>query len=220
MSKLSKLIKHPVKFFMDLPRPAYFYKDISLHKICDFVDVDSKKPVAVLIGFADWKHEYIHHFLPEYSVAYLKRRDYVAPVFEYLSENKDITPIIWGKEDAKHSKKFFDESHIKRMEDGFLRSYNIGANKTPPYSLILDDVGLYFDCNQPSNLENYLNKHQFTDDEIICSNAAMKAFIDSGVSKYNKFDDVDIDPYFDRSKKEQILHPLNPSRTDAPISNP
>ena len=38
------------------------------------------------------------------------------------------------------------------LEDGFLRSVGLG-NTTPPLSLIVDDVGVYFDASRPSKLE-------------------------------------------------------------------
>lgn len=43
-----------------------------------------------------------------------------------------------------------------RIEDGFLRSRGLGAELTPPLSLIRDDLGLYFDPTQPSRLETLI----------------------------------------------------------------
>jgi len=43
------------------------------------------------------------------------------------------------------------------LEDGFLRSVGLGANGAPPYSLIIDDVGIYYDARRPSRLEHLLN---------------------------------------------------------------
>lgn len=44
------------------------------------------------------------------------------------------------------------------LEDGFLRSFNTGEH-TPPLSIVLDHVGIYFDSSRPSELENMLNLH-------------------------------------------------------------
>ncbi|MFD2722220.1 capsular polysaccharide export protein, LipB/KpsS family [Ignatzschineria indica] len=39
---------------------------------------------------------------------------------------------------------------ILRMEDVFIRSVGLGSNLVPPRSLVLDDLGIYFDASTPS----------------------------------------------------------------------
>lgn len=55
--------------------------------------------------------------------------------------------LIWGAAPAPAAPR------VIRVEDGFLRSRGLGAELTPPLSLITDDLGLYFDPLQPSRLE-------------------------------------------------------------------
>ncbi|MBJ3763464.1 capsular polysaccharide biosynthesis protein [Maribius pontilimi] len=43
-----------------------------------------------------------------------------------------------------------------RIEDGFLRSRGLGAQLTPPLSLVVDPEGLYYDPSRPSRLERLL----------------------------------------------------------------
>ncbi|WP_462321008.1 capsular polysaccharide biosynthesis protein [Halochromatium sp.] len=43
------------------------------------------------------------------------------------------------------------------LEDGFLRSVGLGSDARAPYSVIVDDLGLYFDARAPSRLEQLLN---------------------------------------------------------------
>ncbi|MCP5037888.1 MAG: capsular polysaccharide biosynthesis protein, partial [Rhodobacteraceae bacterium] len=43
-----------------------------------------------------------------------------------------------------------------RVEDGFLRSRGLGAELTPPLSLVTDDLGIYYDPSQPSRLERLI----------------------------------------------------------------
>lgn len=43
-----------------------------------------------------------------------------------------------------------------RVEDGFLRSVGLGADLTPPLSLVCDDLGIYYDPSQPSRLEHLI----------------------------------------------------------------
>lgn len=42
------------------------------------------------------------------------------------------------------------------VEDGFVRSQGLGAELVPPLSLVLDDLGIYFDPTQPSRLESLI----------------------------------------------------------------
>ena len=44
-----------------------------------------------------------------------------------------------------------------RVEDGFLRSRGLGAELTPPLSLVLDDLGIYYDPSRESRLERLIN---------------------------------------------------------------
>jgi capsular polysaccharide export protein len=41
---------------------------------------------------------------------------------------------------------------LVRLEDGFLRSVGLGADE-PPLSIVVDDLGIYYDAGQPSRLE-------------------------------------------------------------------
>lgn len=43
-----------------------------------------------------------------------------------------------------------------RVEDGFLRSRGLGAELTPPLSLVLDDLGIYYDPTRESRLERLI----------------------------------------------------------------
>ncbi|MBE9639421.1 capsular polysaccharide biosynthesis protein [Salipiger pacificus] len=45
---------------------------------------------------------------------------------------------------------------VARVEDGFLRSRGLGAELVPPLSLVLDDLGIYYDPTRPSRLERIL----------------------------------------------------------------
>jgi capsular polysaccharide export protein len=42
------------------------------------------------------------------------------------------------------------------LEDGFLRSYGMG-DRFPPLSIVVDELGIYYDATRPSSLEQLLN---------------------------------------------------------------
>ena len=52
------------------------------------------------------------------------------------------------------------QQNIIRVENGFLRSRELGANLVPPISLIGDDLGIYFDPTRPSQLEMLIMQHK------------------------------------------------------------
>ena len=73
------------------------------------------------------------------------------------------------------------------LEDGFIRSLGLGVNGSPSFSLVEDDVGIYYDATTPSKLENILNTYDFNSNEKLMAEAkeAMALMINHNVSKYN-----------------------------------
>ncbi|MEO1640005.1 MAG: capsular polysaccharide biosynthesis protein [Pseudomonadota bacterium] len=72
------------------------------------------------------------------------------------------------------------------VEDGFLRSRGLGADLVPPLSLVLDDVGIYYDATRPSRLENLINGSEKLDaGQRARAMALMERITDAGLSKYN-----------------------------------
>ncbi|ARO14821.1 capsular polysaccharide export protein KpsC [Ketogulonicigenium robustum] len=71
-----------------------------------------------------------------------------------------------------------------RVEDGFIRSRGLGAELVPAASLVLDDLGIYYDPTQPSRLEAMIAAPVSSDD---CARAAAlrHQLLQAGVSKYN-----------------------------------
>lgn len=73
-----------------------------------------------------------------------------------------------------------------RLEDGFLRSRGLGAALTPPLSLVLDDLGIYYDPTQESRLERLiLARANLREDQRARARALIEAISEHGVTKYN-----------------------------------
>lgn len=71
------------------------------------------------------------------------------------------------------------------LEDGFLRSYGTG-DRFPPLSIVVDDVGIYYDSTRPSALELLLNSGVDVLEGCGSEVAHAKALIlQHGLSKYN-----------------------------------
>ncbi|WP_259400242.1 capsular polysaccharide biosynthesis protein [Roseovarius sp. SCSIO 43702] len=73
-----------------------------------------------------------------------------------------------------------------RIEDGFLRSRGLGADLVPPLSLVVDDLGIYYDPTAPSRLEDWIARRAtLRPDQALRAERLVKAITDRGLSKYN-----------------------------------
>jgi capsular polysaccharide export protein len=73
------------------------------------------------------------------------------------------------------------------VEDGFIRSFGLGADRSAPLSLVFDDQAMHFDRLRPSRLENLLANYDFEGDGGLRQQADQLArlMLDKGLSKYN-----------------------------------
>jgi capsular polysaccharide export protein len=72
---------------------------------------------------------------------------------------------------------------LLRLEDGFLRSLGLGADE-PPLSVVVDDLGIYYDAASPSRLEQLvLRPHDGAERERAA--ALVRQWRQARVSKYN-----------------------------------
>ena len=149
------------------------------------------KKQKFLFGFSVWKRKFMKPFLGEnlnYISVFSKN-----PLKSALKAGLDTNSLvyIWGKKEYLELQKWCDENSVNiiRVEDGFIRSVGLGSDLTRPYSLVFDDVGIYFDITSPSRLENILNYHKFSPSELEAAKKLKDILIDSKISKYN--DDKD-----------------------------
>jgi capsular polysaccharide export protein len=87
--------------------------------------------------------------------------------------------MVWaGKSDGHDS--------AVRVEDSFLRSRGLGADLTPPLSLVLDDLGTYYDPTSASRLEALISASAtLPETEIRRAERMMSNIVGAGLSKYN-----------------------------------
>lgn len=155
------------------------------------IKLNECKKTKFLFGFSVWKRKFMRPFLG-------KNLNFIStfsknPLQQALNLglNKDSAIYIWGKKEYPQVQKWCDENGVQiiRVEDGFIRSIGLGSDLTRPYSLVFDDVGIYFDTTAPSRLENILNYHKFSPYEIKSAKKLREILINSKISKYN--DDKD-----------------------------
>lgn len=74
---------------------------------------------------------------------------------------------------------------VVRIEDGFVRSPGLGALFAPAYSVIFDDVGIYFDAQRPSRLENLLgDSSDFTPELLERAARIRERLVARAIAKY------------------------------------
>lgn len=193
MSKLSKLIQNPKLFMSDLKKKR--------------VNRLQKRETILFIGFSTWK-TYLKKYFHEQELIFLPK-DISLNAFEkkYSSKQSDIWVYIWGMKIDRELHDFLKHNKIplKYVEDGFVRSIQLGATKTPPMSLTLDSLRPYFDARGASDLENLLNSYDCNEEEITKASYWMKSMTSLGVSKYNFAENMDMGSIYGKKTKKRVL---------------
>ncbi|EEO26570.1 capsular polysaccharide biosynthesis protein [Helicobacter winghamensis] len=78
-----------------------------------------------------------------------------------------------------------NNSSFLLLEDGFLRSLDLGVENSPSFSLVKDAVGIYYDATSESELERILNTYEFDDRFLTEASLAIKQIKHERLSKYN-----------------------------------
>ncbi len=86
-------------------------------------------------------------------------------------------------------------SSFMLLEDGFIRSLELGVKGSPSFSIVEDDIGIYYDATTPSRLEHILQTYDFDSDIALMSKArdAIELIKKYHISKYNHA------PYLDKN---------------------
>jgi capsular polysaccharide export protein len=122
---------------------------------------------------------------------------------------KTITQAAgWGvKKSAQKARRFAEQNALPyiSVEDGFLRSFRLGVDGYPSLSLVVDNIGIYYDAARPSLLENLLNSEGWERPELMMdAQRAMSLIIEHNLSKYNHAPDADIS-IIKGSRKKRVL---------------
>ncbi|EAJ0326294.1 capsular polysaccharide biosynthesis protein [Campylobacter lari] len=114
---------------------------------------------------------------------------YSISLFSFLKgANKNSVFVGWGRKKSglkaiELAKKY--NAKFLLLEDGFLRSLNLGVEYSPSFSIIKDDVGIYYDATTPFKLENILNTYEFNSEELKQAKKAIGLIKKEKLSKYN-----------------------------------
>ena len=94
--------------------------------------------------------------------------------------------LAWGRKPSASVAEAFAKQHglpVWRVEDGFLRSVDLG-NQDAPLSIVLDDLGIYYDASRPSRVE-LLATRSHTPEETARATHLRRLWCEGRLSKYN-----------------------------------
>lgn len=126
----------------------------------------------------------------------------------YKNITKEDIFLGWGKKKSgfkaiKLAKKY--NCKFLLLEDGFLRSLNLGIENSPSFSIVKDDVGIYYDATAPSRLENILNTYEFNEEELKQAKKAIKLIKQEKLGKYNNNLSLPKDLFSQNEKRVLII---------------
>lgn len=136
-------------------------------------------------GFTVWKRNYIRRFLhaPQSELRFVWKKQQALE----LGFDDNSRLVVWGERAAAEVQALSLETQVPiwRVEDGFIRSVGLGSDYTPPLSLVVDQLGIYYDPNQPSDLENYLQNSNFSPNLLQRASLLRNRLLQNRLSKYN-----------------------------------
>lgn len=99
---------------------------------------------------------------------------------------RGLTHLVgWGhKPTARRVRDLAARHHLPylALEDGFVRSYDLAVNGATPWSLVMDDRGIYYDASTPSQLEQLIAATPAASAE---ATQLLQRMRDGRISKYN-----------------------------------
>jgi capsular polysaccharide export protein len=95
----------------------------------------------------------------------------------------------WGRRPTtKRARRFAEEAGIAQflcLEDGFLRSVGLGVSGAAPLSMVVDDIGIYYDATSPSRLEQCIAEEASHGRTLSQARSALARMREHRLSKYN-----------------------------------
>ena len=118
--------------------------------------------------------------------------------------------IGWGnKPNTRQVVRVAAEKKIRyfKLEDGFIHSAGLGVQGAASFSMVIDDLGMYYDATRPSRLEKILTEHDFCADMQVMEKAelAIKLIKRFKISKYNTRNETVESGVLESSRKKILV---------------
>lgn len=175
--------------------PAWY--DPHHDRLCQFEDVaralaaqarahrENARPL-ICTGMKPWKHAPMTAFLKGGAGAPAFENEPTRAIERAATEGRTV--LLWaGKETPEHRAQAEAKGvTLWRTEDGFLRSVGLGAQLLPAASLVIDDLGIYFDPTRESRLERIIQTSaNLPGHAHRRAEALQTAIVDARLTKYN-----------------------------------
>ena len=138
-----------------------------------------------LLGVHRWKDFHVEPFVKGRRTTLTYSMDPDVALGRQSREGGRI--VVWASREPEgfEARCAAQGARLLRMEDGFIRSVGLGANLSPPSSLVIDQRGIYYDPGRPSDLEHILQTAEFTP-QVLRQAADLRMLVTRlGLSKYN-----------------------------------
>jgi capsular polysaccharide export protein len=146
---------------------------------------DQHAGFTAALGFAPWKHGSARTLLysPRGRTEFFSR---AASAVE-AARTHGGRVVFWAARETPALAAELRSSTVPvwRMEDGFIRSRGLGSDFHRAASVILDDLGVYYDPSSPSRLETILRETVFPAELVGRAGELRAQLVRAGVSKYN-----------------------------------
>lgn len=147
--------------------------------------LDANRRIAACAGMAWWKKARLEQFLWTGRANPLTFADAQESGVGAAAAGKGalavwpsrVTPELLAEAEAAGVS-------IVRVEDGFIRSVGLGANLLPPFSIVVDAGGLYYDPGPVSDLEHILETADFQPALVKRAERLAAVMVERGISKY------------------------------------
>lgn len=214
MSRLRKLFKDPIGFSKD----AFAKRGYALPSFSKNNDV----PTYFAFGFSPWKAILRANFPDRHIQFYptnISRIQFFGEVLPRLRKNSQSKILIWGMKAPDYVLHEVRQRNLPTLfvEDGFIRSIELGSKKTPPLSLTLDSRSPYFDSTRETDLEILLRQYEVAPDLAAEAEKLIDSIKRSNISKYNYLEDIDVSTIYGPKNRRRILV-LGQVETDASLT--
>lgn len=140
---------------------------------------------TICSGVSLWKRS----FLPDFIAAAPGRARFVrrpeTAIGRAAAEERSWT--LWASSETTTLRERAGEAGVPmiRVEDAFLRSVGLGSDLVRPWSLVLDDEGIYYDASRPSRMETLLRETDFSPGLLERARQLQQRILSAGITKYN-----------------------------------
>jgi capsular polysaccharide export protein len=140
---------------------------------------------TIVLGVSRWKRPFVRPFVagPHKAVKFAA----VSQAVVTRCAQRGARLLVWAAKEPDWLPAAAASAGVPcaRIEDGFLRSVGLGSDFIPALSLVVDDLGIYFDPTRESRLERILSETNFTSELRAEADKLHALWVERRLTKYN-----------------------------------